>query len=85
MSPETTATPSQGQSPDGTAEARRSPLRDFLRGASLIFDFRGTIGRQRISTARTPSDVDRLAGDWNAVGEDLRRAMGSRPSHRPAQ
>ncbi len=84
MSPETT-TPSQGPASDGATEARRSPLRDFLRGAALIFDFGGTSGRRRISTARIPSDADRLASDWNAVGEDLRRAMGSRPSHRPAQ
>ena len=52
-------------------------MRDFLRGASLIFDFGGTIGQKRISTARTPSDAERLAGDWNAVGEDLHRAIGS--------
>ena len=85
MSPETATTRSQVPASDKAAEARRSPLRDFLRGAALIFDFGGTIGRRRISTARNPSDADRLAEDWNAVGQDLRRAMGSHPSHRPAQ
>ena len=85
MSLETTTTPSQVPASDGATEARRSPLRDFLRGAAHIFDFGGTLGRRRISTVRTPSDADRLAADWNAVGQDLRRAMGSHPSHRPAQ
>ena len=65
---------------DGT---RGSPLRDFLRGAALIFDFRGSLGQRDISTVRYPSDSDRLAEDWWAVGNGLRRAMGQEPIQRP--
>lgn len=85
MSTETTAKSGQSPPSNRVVEARRSPLKDFLRGAALIFDFGGTIGRRRISTVQTPSDAERLAADWNAVGQDLRRAMGSQPSNRPAQ
>lgn len=62
---------------------RRSPLRDFLHGAALIFDFRGNLGQRDISTVRCPSDRDRIAEDWWAVGNDMRRAMGQPPVQRP--
>lgn len=62
---------------------RQSPARDFLDGAALIFDFMGKHGRRRISTARCPSDEDRMAADWWAVGNDLRRAMGQPPVKPP--
>ena len=83
----TKTTVRSGQSPPSghVAVVRRSPLKNFLRGAALIFDFGSTLGRRRISTVRTPSDADRLASDWNAVGQDMRRAMGSHPSHRSAR
>ena len=85
MSTETTSKSRRSPPSDQVVEPRRSPLRDLLRGAALIFDFGGTLGRRRISTVRTLSDADRLAADWNAVGQDLRRAMGSHPSHRAAR
>ena len=70
--------------PLATSEGtRRSPLRDFLRGAVLMFDFRGGLGQRDISTVRYPSDSDRLAEDWWAVGNDLRRAMGQESVQRP--
>lgn len=83
MSADTPSIPKQVPTSDGTSESRRSPLRDFLRGAALIFDFGGTIGPSQISTVRNPSDADRLAADWDAIGQDLRQAMGNHPSQRP--
>ena len=85
MSIETVAGPGQSPSPDRTAEAQRSPLGDFLSGAALIFDFAGTLSRRHVSTVRHPTDADALAADWDAVGGDLRRAMGWHPSNHPAQ
>lgn len=55
--------------------SRRSPLRDCLRGAALIFDFTGSLSRRRISTKQYDTDADALAADWDAVGADLHRAM----------
>ncbi|WP_420435858.1 hypothetical protein [Candidatus Poriferisodalis sp.] len=62
---------------------RRSPLRDFLHGAALIFDFGGRLGRRGITTTRHPSDASRLEADWWAVGNDMRRAMGQPPVKHP--
>lgn len=58
---------------------QRRPLRDFLGGAALIFDFTGNFGWSRVSTRRNAADGDALAGDWAVVGDDLRRAMGRHP------
>lgn len=85
MSTEIAARPGQDPSSDQVTGARRSPLRDFLRGAALIFDFDGALSRRRLSTVQNPTDADALAADWMAVGGDLRRAMGKRPSSHPAQ
>jgi hypothetical protein len=59
--------------------AQRRPLRDFLDGAALIFDFTGSFGWSRVSTGRNAAGGDALAGDWAVVGDDLRRAMGRHP------
>lgn len=83
MYAETTAGSARSPSSDQVAEARRRPPRGFLRGAALIFDFSGSLSRRNLSTVRYPSDADRLAADWHAVGGDLRRAMGSEPCNRP--
>ena len=85
MSAETTAQPVQNPPPARAAEAGRSPLKDFLRGVALIFDFDGALSRRRLSTVQNPTDADALAADWKAVGGDLRRAMGNRPPDRRAQ
>ena len=85
MSIETVAGPVQDPSHDRTAEGHRSPLRDFLGGAALIFDFAGTLTWRHVSTVRHATDADALAADWDAVGDDLRWAMGRHPSSRPAQ
>ena len=81
MSAENTNQPDRNAPSAGAAGAGRSPLRDLLRGIALIFDFDGTLGRRRLSTVQNPTDADALAADWKAVGGDLRRAMGNRPSH----
>ncbi|WP_419838480.1 hypothetical protein [Candidatus Poriferisodalis sp.] len=59
---------------------RRARRSGFVRGASLMFDFSGSIRRRRISTSRCRSDAEALASDWRAVGDDLRRAMHQRPA-----
>ncbi len=80
MNPDTAAAPGPRVAAEASTARMPSSLRDLLRGASLIFDFTGAVGRRRVSTTRIPSDVDRLASDWNSVGDDLRRAMGNQPS-----
>ena len=85
MSAETPARDVQNPLSARVAEAEHSPLRDFLRGVALIFDFEGNLSRRGLSTVQNPTDADALAADWNAVGGDLRRAMGNRPSERQAQ
>ena len=60
-------------------ESRRRPFWDFLGGASVIFDFAGTLTWPRVSTMKYRTDAEALAGDWYAVGDDLRSAMGRYP------
>ena len=55
---------------------RRRPWRSYLLGASGIFDFFGNTSWSRVSTVKNRTDAEALAGDWCAVGDDLRRAMG---------
>ncbi len=58
------------------AMRQRPPLRGFLSGVALIFDFTGSSTRRRLSTSRYPDDAARLAADWQAVGDDLRKVIG---------
>lgn len=83
MEPDDITSSEQDQALDEAADAKRSPLRDFLRGAALIFDFDGGLSRRRISTNRYATDAEALASDWHAVGRDLRRSMGSHPPDKP--
>lgn len=47
----------------------------FLRGALSAFDLFGVLPSTADEIlARTPGEA--LAGDWKAVGDDLRKAMG---------
>lgn len=48
----------------------------ILLGVASIFDFTGRLGPQYNPT-RDPQaeDAEALAGDWQAIGDDLRRAM----------
>ncbi len=85
MSTDTVAESGQRLSGDGADEGQSSPLRDFLGGAALIFDFAGVLGWRSVSTVENPTDADALAADWDAVGGDLRLAMGRHPSSHPAQ
>lgn len=62
-------------SPSHPLETPRRPLWDFLVGAAGIFDFVGNITWSRVSTVKRRTDAEALAGDWYAVGDDLRRAM----------
>ncbi len=80
MSAETGQRPSRGQD-----DGQRSRLGDFLVGAALIFDFAGMLGWRSVSTVQNPTDADALAADWDAVGGDLRWAMGRHPSNHPTQ
>lgn len=61
--------------PNRRREMRHRPIWDFLVGASGIFDFVGNVTWSRVSTLRNRTDAEALAGDWYAVGDDLRRAM----------
>lgn len=61
--------------PNRPGQARRRPFWDFLVGASGIFDFVGNVTWSRVSTSKNRTDAEALAGDWYAVGDDLRRAM----------
>ncbi len=65
------------------ARSMRSPIRDYLRGVALIFDFTGSLSRHRISTMRHATDAEALGADWDAVGADLRRAMGQQVLEHP--
>ena len=58
---------------------RHRPLWGYLVGASGIFDFFGNIAWSQVSTMKNRTDAEALAGDWYAVGDDLRRAMGRYP------
>lgn len=53
-----------------------SPLRAFLRGVGSVFNLMPTPERPAFLD-RTDAEV--LAGDWKAVGDDLRAAMGNYP------
>ena len=77
MKAETTPDPRGSDQPRTVVQRR--PLRDFLSGAALIFDFTGSFGWSRVSTRRSARDGEALAGDWAIVGDDLRRAMGHHP------
>ena len=85
MSIETVATAGQSQSHHRASKGHRSRLGDCLSGAALIFDFAGTLAWRHVSTVQNATDADALAADWDAVGDDLRWAMGRHPSNRPAQ
>ena len=82
MSRETTAEPGPKPSTDEAAKPRGSALHDYLKGVALILDFSGSLSRRRLPTGGYFTDADALAADWNAVGNDLRRAMGRHP-HKP--
>jgi len=43
----------------------------------------GRLGRRSVSTNRYPSDAERMAADWWAVGNDMRRAVGQPPVKHP--
>ena len=77
MKADTAPSPRKADKP--RAAVQRRPLRDYLSGAALIFDFTGSFGWSRVSTRRNVADGDALAGDWAVVGDDLRRAMGRHP------
>jgi hypothetical protein len=47
----------------------------FLRGIASIFDFSGSLHRQRADEILSVSDHDAIASDWRAVGDDLRYAF----------
>lgn len=50
----------------------------YLRGAASAFDLRGNTLRQyRIAADPALVDYEAVAGDWKAVGDDLRGAMRS--------
>ncbi len=58
---------------------RPSALSDYLRGAAHIFDFTGSLGaRGRIAQYDDPAQADAaaIAAAWQAVGDDLYRAIG---------
>jgi len=60
---------------------RSSALSDYLRGAAHIFDFTGSLGaRTRTSQDDSPAEAAAAAipAAWQAVGDDLYRAMGMR-------
>ncbi len=66
---------------DRKSGRRRSALSDYLRGAAHIFDFTGSLGtRSRAAQYDDPAEADAaaLAAAWQAVGDDLYRAMGMR-------
>ena len=65
--------------PPHPSTQRRRPLRDYLFGASGIFDFAGNITWSRVSTVKNRTDAEAPAGDWYALGDDLRRAMDRYP------
>ncbi len=76
------ATASGEKVPGGREPDRRSSaLSDYLRGAAHIFDFTGSLGaRTRTSQYDSPAEADAaaIAAAWQAVGDDLYRAMGMR-------
>jgi len=59
-----------------TRRIRRSSARDYLRGASSVFNLSGDTSRE-YHFAHTEEEADRVAieNDWNEVGDDLRRAL----------
>lgn len=66
---------------DRKSGRRRSALSDYLHGAAHIFDFTGSLGtRSRAAQYDDPGEADAaaLAAAWQAVGDDLYRAMGMR-------
>ena len=75
---ETEIAEGRSQPPHPIAQRRR-PLRDYLFGASGIFDFAGNITWLRVSTVKNRTDTEALAGDWYALGDDFRRAMDRYP------
>lgn len=54
----------------------REKLRAFLVGVGSV------LNPFPIISADLPSDEDALRGDWEAVGNDLRKACGEWPVHR---
>jgi hypothetical protein len=53
---------------------RRHP---FVEGMARSFDLLGTYNRRSIYSVSAPGEADRaaFAGDWEAIGADLRSAM----------
>ncbi len=81
MNPRAATKSSQASPHHPTARRKRSPLRSYLSGAALIFDFTGSRTWHCISTIHYPDDAAALAADWQAVGDDLRNAMDSPPAN----
>lgn len=55
--------------------ARRSYSRDYVRGASSIFNLRGDTRREYPKVEATQVDSDALAADWVALGADMDVAL----------
>lgn len=50
----------------------------ILLGVASIFDFTGRLGPQYIPIQDPEAaDAEALAGDWQAIGDDLRRVMSN--------
>lgn len=52
----------------------RKKLNDFLRGFASVYDFPGVL-HPRLSDFRNRSDADAIRSAWEAVGQNLQRAM----------
>ncbi len=48
----------------------------FFEGMARIMDIGGTLNEYNASRTGAEADVIALMMDWNAVGQDLRRAIG---------
>lgn len=59
-----------------TRRIRRSSARDYLRGASSVFNLSGDTSREyHFSHTDAEADHAALLNDWIEVGADLRRAL----------
>lgn len=49
-------------------------MKTWLLGIASILDFAGALRDPRVDDILSRSDAEALASDWQAVGDDMRRA-----------
>lgn len=62
---------------------RLYPRPSFLEGVARLVDFVGILSRYNVSRSPDEADAKALESDWEATGNDIRRAADSAKKKQP--